>query len=143
MALHITVCKIGNRTNQLVTHNTLEEKSVIRATVIINRGILFLTDVVLPATLNIAQHFYPLGNTAPTNLTQPLPPGEQMPILYSYNVVFEIYHSRCMAVEHLLSRVSQRLDIHILSYWHWICTRLATNIQSGQLLYVICDCEIK
>jgi hypothetical protein len=35
----------------------------------------------LPATLNLAQYFYPFGNTTPNDLTQTLPPGEDADIL--------------------------------------------------------------
>lgn len=40
-----------------------------------------LADMVLPTTLNLAQYFYPVGNTTPNDLTQTLPPGADAKIL--------------------------------------------------------------
>ena len=37
--------------------------------------------MMLPATLNLAQYFYPVGNTTPNDLTQTLPPGADANIL--------------------------------------------------------------
>jgi hypothetical protein len=52
----------------------------------------------LPATLNVAQYFYPLGNTTPNDLTQTLPPGEDADILLLgcgdvRNVLFTVHYN--------------------------------------------------
>lgn len=70
----------------------------------------------LPATLNLAQYFYPLGNTTPNDLTQTLPPDEDAEILLlgcgdARNVLFTVHSDQGK----LLTELSNLDSAHFIS----------------------------